>query len=123
MGALLRVVLDQTTQVRDADQASASMDLTRGLIATAPSGCTVEAIVPAGGAADLAGLSGTRVLPLARRELAGSWQLGIVPGVGGGLIHAPTMMAPLVKHDRLHDDDQVAITVWDLHAWEAPGLL
>lgn len=99
------------------------MDLTRGLIATAPSGCTVEAIVPAGGAADLAGLSGTRVLPLARRELAGSWQLGIVPGVGGGLIHAPTMMAPLVKHDRLHDDDQVAITVWDLHAWEAPGLL
>lgn len=123
MGAQLRVVLDQITQVVDSDQAAASLDLTAGLIATTPSGCTVEAIVPAGGAADMVGLSGTRVLPLGRRELAGSWQLGIVPGVGGGLIHAPTLMAPLVKHDRLHDDDQVAVTVWDLLAWEAPELL
>ncbi|MDQ0645021.1 glycosyltransferase [Microbacterium murale] len=123
MGAQLRVVLDQITQVIDPDQAAASLDLARGLIATTPSGCTVEAIVPAGGVADLVGLSGTRVLPLARRELAGSWQLGIVPGVGRGLIHAPTLMAPLVKHDRVHDDDQVAVTVWDLHAWEAPELL
>ncbi|MCS3842089.1 glycosyltransferase [Microbacterium sp. AK031] len=123
MGAQLRVVLDQITQVIDPDQAAASLDLARGLIATTPSGCTVEAIVPAGGAADLPGLAGTRVLPLARRELAGSWQLGIVPGVGGGLIHAPTLMAPLVKHDRLHDDDQVAVTVWDLRAWEVPELL
>jgi glycosyltransferase involved in cell wall biosynthesis len=123
MGAQLRVVLDQITQVVDPDQAAAALDLTAGLIDTAPSGCTVEAIVPAGARADLVGLSGTRVLPLARRELAGSWQLGIVPGVGGGLIHAPTLMAPLVKHDRLHDDDQVAVTVWDLQAWEAPELL
>lgn len=123
MGAQLRIVLDQITQVVDPDQAAAALDLTIGLIATAPSGCTVEAIVPAGGSTDLAGLSKTRALPLARRELAGSWQLGIVPGVGRGLIHAPTLMAPLVKHDRLHDDDQVAVTVWDLHAWEAPELL
>ena len=123
MGAQLRVVLDQIAQVVDADQAAAAIDLTVGLIATAPSGCTVEAIVPAGGTAHLAGLAGTRVLPLARRELVASWQLGIVPGVGGGLIHAPTLMAPLVKHDRLHNDDQVAATVWDLRAWEAPELL
>ncbi|WP_033104765.1 glycosyltransferase [Microbacterium profundi] len=123
MGAQLRVVLDQITQVIDTDQAGAALDLTAGLLATAPSGCTVEAIVPAGGVADLVGLAGTRTLPLGRRELAGSWQLGIVPGVGRGLIHAPTLMAPLVKHDRLHDDDQVAVTVWDLRAWEAPELI
>lgn len=122
MGAQLRVVLDQITQIVDADQANAALDLTRGLIATAPSGCTVEAIVPAGGAPEMAGLAATRALPLARRELAGAWQLGLVPGVGGGLVHAPTLMAPLVKHDRLHDDDQVAVTVWDLNAWEAPEL-
>lgn len=124
MGAQLRVVLDQIAQVVDADQAAASLDLTAGLVATAPVECTVEAIVPSGGGKpDIAGLSGVRSLGLGRRELAASWQLGFAPGVGGGLIHAPTLMAPLVKHDRVHDNDQVAVTVWDLRAWEAPELL
>ncbi|MGM7678236.1 glycosyltransferase [Microbacterium sp. A94] len=120
MGAQLRLVLDQIAQVVDSDQAGAARDLAVGLIATAPVGCTVEAIVPAGGTIEIAGLAGVRALPLARRELAGSWQLGIAPGVGGGLIHAPTLMAPLIKHDRLHNHDQTAVTVWDLNAWEAP---
>ena len=123
MGAKLRVVLDQIAQIVDADQAAAALDLTAGLIATTPSGCTVEAIVPAGGEPEIAGLAGVRALGLARRELAASWQLGFTPRVGGGLIHAPTLMAPLVKHDRVHNDDQVAVTVWDLQAWEAPETL
>lgn len=123
MGAQLRVVLDQITQVVDPDQAAAALDLARGLIATAPTGCTVEAIVPSGGAVDIDGIAKVRTLGLARRELAASWQLGITPGVGGGLVHAPTLMAPMVKHDRLHDDDQIAVTVWDLNAWEAPETL
>ncbi|MGM7672145.1 glycosyltransferase [Microbacterium sp. A93] len=123
MGAQLRVVLDQIVQIVDSDQAGASADLAVGLIATAPRGCSVEAIVPSGGAVDIAGLAGVRSLGLARRELAATWQMGIAPGVGGGLIHAPTLMAPLIKHDRLHDDDQVAVTVWDLNAWEAPQTL
>ena len=120
MGAQLRVVLDQIAQVVDSDQAGAARDLAVGLIATAPAGCTVDAIVPAGGAVEIAGLAGVRALPLARRELAGSWQLGIAPGVGGGLIHAPSLMAPLIKHDRLHNHDQIGVTVWDLNAWDAP---
>ncbi|MGM1017681.1 MAG: glycosyltransferase [Actinomycetota bacterium] len=123
MSAQLRVVLDQLTQVVDADQAAASLSLTEGLIRTAPPSCRVEAIVPAGRRPDIPGLSAVRQLPLARRELAGSWQLGLAPGVGGGLMHAPTLMAPLVRHDRLHDDDQIAVTVWDLDAWEAPETL
>lgn len=123
MGAQLRVVLDQIAQVVDSDQAVAARDLASGLIATAPAGCTVEAIVAAGSEIDLAGLAGVRALGLPRRELAASWQLGFTPGVGGGLIHAPTLMAPLVKHDRIHNDDQVAVTVWDLQAWEAPETL
>ncbi|WP_235201338.1 glycosyltransferase [Microbacterium sp. CH12i] len=28
-----------------------------------------------------------------------------------------------MKHDRLHDHDQVAVTIWDLLAWEAPETL
>ncbi|MFS0893268.1 glycosyltransferase [Microbacterium sp. 179-I 3D3 NHS] len=123
MGARLRVVLDQVDQVVDDDQASAAQDLTAGLIATAPTGCTVEAIVPAGAEVSMTGLDDVRALTLARRELAAAWQLGIAPGVGGGLIHAPSLMAPLVRHDRLHDNDQTTVTVWDLRAWEAPELL
>lgn len=123
MGARLRVVLDQVSQVVDPDQASAARDLTVGLIATAPAGCDVEAIVPAGSDLSIRGLAEVRKLSLARRELAASWQLGIAPGVGAGLIHSPSLMAPLVRHDRVHDHDQTTVTLWDLNAWESPGCL
>ena len=39
------------------------------------------------------------------------------------MIHSPTLMAPLVKHDRVHDHDQTVVTVWDLRAWESPDEL
>jgi hypothetical protein len=123
MGARLRVVLDQVAQIVDADQAGAALDLTAGLIATAPDGCDVEAIVPAGAAPAIEGLAEVRTLPLARRELAASWQLGMAPGVGGGLIHSASLMAPLVRHDRIHDNDQTTVTLWDLRAWEAPDTM
>ncbi len=123
MGARLRVVLDQLAHVVEPDQAAAACDLAVGLIATAPTGCDVEAIVPAGAAPSIEGLASVRTLSLARRELAAAWQLGIAPGVGGGLIHAPSLMAPLVRHDRLHDHDQTTVTLWDLDAWESPDCL
>ena len=120
MSAQLRVVLDQLAQVVSPDIAWASLELTGGLIATAPRDCTVGAIVPAGAKPRIRGLGDVRALALQRRELAASWQLGMAPGVGGGMIHAPSLMAPLVKHDRVHDMDQTVVTLWDLNAWEAP---
>lgn len=123
MSVQLRVVLDQTVQIVDADQARAAIALTEGLVSTAPRGCVVSALVPAGGAVDLRGVHDVRALPLGRRELAASWQLGVAPGVGGGLIHAPSLMAPLVRHDRVHDNDQTTVTLWDLRAWETPDAL
>lgn len=99
------------------------MELVEGLVKTAPAGCVVEAIVPAGSEPSVEGLAGVRRLPLARRELAGSWQLGLAQGVGGGLIHSSTLMAPLVRHDRVHDHDQTTVTAWDLLAWDAPESL
>lgn len=123
MGAELRVVLDQAVSVVDADQAGAARALTKGLVATAPVGCTVAAIVPAGAELDIAGVDEVRTLPFGRREMVGSWPLGIIPGVGGGLIHAPSLMAPLIRHDRVHDAHQVSVTLWDLNAWEAPRML
>lgn len=105
--------------VVDADHAAAALDLARGLVSTTPSGCAVDAIVPAGAEVPITGVSEVRTLSLARRELAASWQMGIAPGVGGGLIHSATLMAPLVRHDRVHDNDQTVVTLWDLRAWDA----
>lgn len=109
--------------VVDADHAAAAVDLTAGLVSTAPAGCRVDAIVPAGAEVPIAGVAQVRTLALGRRELATSWQLGIAPGVGGGLIHSATLMAPLVRHDRVHDNDQTTVTLWDLRAWDAPEQL
>ena len=117
------MVLDQLVHVVDPDQAAAAVDLVIGLVDTAPSGCMVDAVVPAGAEVPVTGISDVRTLTLGRRELAAAWQLGIAPGVGGGLIHSPSLMAPLVRHDRVHDNDQTTVTVWDLRAWDAPELL
>lgn len=129
MTALLRVVLDQVVAPTNADLERASRELARALIASAPTGCAVEGIVPAvpdaAGVVEgsVPGLASLSRQALARRELAAAWQLGVAPGVGGGMIHSPTLLAPLVKHDRVHDYDQTVVTLWDLDAWERPGEL
>lgn len=123
MSVQLRVVLDQASQIVHADQARAALSLTAGLVATAPRGCVVSALLPRGGQAPVPGVRDVRTLPLARAELAAAWQMGIAAGTGGGLIHAPSLMAPLVRHDRAHDNDQVTVTLWDLVAWERPEAL
>lgn len=130
MTATLRVVLDQLAAPTEPALAEATRELTRALILAAPRGCAVAGIVPAVPAAGrdavtaaLPGLAGLHAMSLARRELAGSWQLGVAAGVGGGMIHSPSLFAPLVRHDRVHDNDQTVVTVWDLRPWEAPDEL
>jgi len=122
----LRVVLDQLVAETSRDLAEASASLAQALVDTAPRGCDVAAIVPAPGLADAAGVTGlvdeTR-LPMRRRELAASWQLGVVAGVGKGLIHSPTALAPLVRHDRVNETHQIVVSLWDLRAWETPDEL
>lgn len=122
MTATLRVMLDQLVAPTDPDLETASRELATALIDRAPSGCEVAGIAPAGSpAVEIAGLAEVRRSPLARRELAGALQLGVASGIGGGMIHSPTLFAPLVKHDRVHDHDQTVVTIWDLGPWEAPG--
>ncbi|MGK3953389.1 glycosyltransferase [Microbacterium sp. I2] len=123
MVATLRVVLDQVVAPTDRPLAEASRELARALVAGAPSGCEVEAIVPAGGedvGEAVPGLADVRRAALARRELSGALQFGLATGLGGGMIHSPSLFAPLVKHDRVHNNDQTVVTVWDLRPWEAP---
>ncbi|MGN8024976.1 glycosyltransferase [Microbacterium sp. 22242] len=123
--AVLRVVLDQVNDIVDPDLAEAARSLLTGLAATAPQRCTVEAIVPGGAGADapIPGADTVHRLALGRRELAAAWQLGVIAGVGGGMIHAPSLFAPLARHDRANDYDQTVATVWDLRAWTAPESL
>nr|WP_274637815.1 glycosyltransferase family 4 protein [Microbacterium bovistercoris] len=122
MSVLLRVVLDQLVGPTDPDLAMASRELAHALVQAAPAGCDVGAIVPSG-PFDMAGLAEVRRLGMARRELAAAWQLGVTAGVGGGLIHSPTLLAPLSRHDRVNDHDQTVVTLWDLLAWEHPDEL
>lgn len=122
----LHVVLDQIVDVVDADTAEASVEIARALAAAAPSRCEVAAIVPSDGvdaAANLPGIVSTLRAPFPRTGLLTSWPMGISGGVAGGLLHAPTLVAPLVKHDRAHDNEQTVVTLWDLAAWETPALL
>lgn len=124
MVATLRVVLDGPSEP---DLLIAARQLARALVATTPRGCEVEGIVPAGDGDlardDVPGLSDIFTSRLPRRELATALQLGAPSGIGGGLIHAPTLFAPLVRHDRVHSGDQTVVTLWDLRAWEAPDEL
>lgn len=126
MTVTLRVVLDQLVAPTSRDLEEASASLTQALIDTAPRGCDVGAIVPAPGLpedAGVAGLSSETRLSMRRRELAASWQLGVAPGIGRGLIHSPTPLAPLVRHDRVNETHQIVVTLWDLRAWETPDEL
>ena len=127
MTATLRVVLDQLCTTTDPDLETAERELARALVRSAPPGCEVAAIVPSGDAdavtAAVPGLADVARMRLARRELAGAWQMGIAAGTAGGMIHAPSLLAPLVRHDRVHDGDQTVVTLWDLRAWERPETL
>ncbi|MGU3644440.1 glycosyltransferase [Microbacterium sp. C23T] len=127
MVATLRVMLDQLVAPSEPELVEASRELARALVLGAPSGCEVEAIAPAGGVEgaldSVPGLAGVRRTALPRRELAAALQLGVGTGIGGGMIHSPSLFAPLVRHDRVHNHDQAVVTVWDLRPWESPSEL
>ncbi|MGC5169231.1 glycosyltransferase [Microbacterium sp. DT81.1] len=123
MTVRLNVVLDQLVAPTEPDLAMATRQLAAGLVAVAPAGCEVVGLMPAGAADSLPSGVEPRALRLPRRELAAAWQVGMPTGAAGGMIHSPTLMAPLVKHDRVHDHDQTVVSLWDLRSWDAPDEL
>ena len=121
-------MLDQLVSPADPDLASASANLSQALIQTAPSGCDVAGILPATRGVDediptLATLADVWRAPVAQRELAHAWRWGMPLGAAGGMVHSPTLLAPLVRHDRVHDHDQTVVTLWSLEAWLEPTRL
>ena len=84
MTTTLRVIVDQIVAPVPGPLGRYTRDLSRAIIAAAPRGCDVEAIVSSSPPDDydrllqeIPGLAGLYKTTLARRELAAAWQLGL----------------------------------------------
>ena len=126
----LRLVVEEVRSPSPSGTSRYATELTRHIIQTAPPGCDVEGIVAAGTSDELLGVE--EALPgiahlhrmaLGHRELAVAWQMGLPSAVGGGLIHAPSLLAPIYRHDRVNLGDQTSVTIHDVVAWTHPESL
>jgi glycosyltransferase involved in cell wall biosynthesis len=129
VSTVLRVVVDQMLARVPGGIGRYTQELTRELIATAPRGCEVEAVVSAHPPEKeeelrqrLPGLARIHRLHLGRRELSRAWQYGIGIPAGGGMIHAPSLFAPLRSHES-RDGEQIAVTIHDTVPWTHPETL
>ncbi|MBG6055944.1 glycosyltransferase involved in cell wall biosynthesis [Salinibacterium sp. CAN_S4] len=126
----LRVIIDEMLSTAPGNVNTYTEELTRALIATAPRNCYVEAFVSASTEPEyelinerLPGLAALHKSALAGREVKAAWQHGFTRLPGHGMVHAPSLLAPLSRHDRLNSADQVIVTVHDTVAWSHPELL
>src|SRR5690554_4954102 len=129
----LNVVVDSLADPKRVGVGRYTEELTRQLIAVAPPDCDVVGIISAINEDDtdrvrmlLPGLADLTALPLSRGKLRRAWQAGItsIPGTNmthTGMIHAPGLLAPLAKHDRLNEvGTQTVVTIHDVAAWTHP---
>ncbi len=124
----LRVVIDELIGDAPGGARRYTEELTRQLIATAPRGCDVVGIVSAIPDEQLEelrlrlpGVADIVRLPLAHRELAVALPGGVAPSPIRGMVHAPSLFAPLRK--RREEGDQIAVTIHDTLAWTHPESL
>lgn len=127
----LRVVLDQVGDPVPSGIGRYALELTRALIETAPRGCDVAGIVASSPPSEyerieqqLPGLSDLFKSALDRRQLAAAWQHGFTRLPGAGMVHAPSLFAPLYRHDRLHSPgEQTVVTIHHSAAFTHPETL
>lgn len=126
----LRVIPESLLDEAPSGTRRYAANLSRQLIARAPAGCDVEAILPKVTADELAAIEGelpglSRVVqgPLKRDALATSWRRGLLTGaVSGGFIHAMDLFAPVRDISLAYGIDQTVVTVHDTSALRRPEL-
>lgn len=105
-------------------------NLAREVIRRAPDGCEVEGLTSLITTEQeqalldrFPGIARVRSSKLSRKALSKSWQHGMLTNAfGGGLIHAPSLHAPLRDHAS-GDLAQVVVTVHDTVPWTHPDTL
>jgi glycosyltransferase involved in cell wall biosynthesis len=125
----LRVIVDEIVAPTSGGIGRYTEELTRELIAAAPPGCEVSAIISASTEPEydtvrqlLPGVTDLFKSTLARRELRLAWQHGMIRMPG--MVHATSLLAPLARHDRLNNEsDQIVVTVHDVIPWTHPASL
>jgi glycosyltransferase involved in cell wall biosynthesis len=126
----LNLVLDEMLTPVPTGLGRYAGELAGALIDYAPKGCFVEGIVSASTeevyaeiGERLPGLGALFKSALTRRDLTTAWQHGFTP-VPSGMIHAPSLFAPLRNHDRVNGaHTQIAVTIHDVTAWTHPEFL
>ncbi|GAB3144463.1 glycosyltransferase family 4 protein [Marisediminicola antarctica] len=131
MTTTLRVIVDDIIAPASGGGGRYAEELTRELIRTAPAGCEVSGVVSSSPEADydalhtlLPGLSDLFKSALARRELQLAWQHGVIRLPGNGMVHAPSLLAPLARRDPAgYPGAQTVVTIHDAVAWTHPSLI
>ncbi|MFJ3489274.1 glycosyltransferase family 4 protein [Leifsonia aquatica] len=126
----LNVVLEELLSPSPGGVRRYTEELARQLILTAPSGCEVVGIVSAvpdetvdAIRSTLPGIADIRRLPLGHRETVAAWPGGLTTRDIRGMVHAPSLFAPLRKRRAGEAADQVAVTIHDTLAWTHPESL
>lgn len=104
------------------DVISAGEHLVRALANTAPAGCAVVADHADEGSVTVRGVR-DHSLGRSRGDIGHQWQWGLNSSYPRGLVHSASLLAPLTKHDRVDDQHQVVVTLWDLRPWLDPAAL
>jgi glycosyltransferase involved in cell wall biosynthesis len=126
----LNVILDDLLASATGGAARYTGELARALVRHAPSGCYVEGIVASSTeekyqelAELVPGLAGVFKSALVRRDLTTAWQHGFTP-VPSGMLHAPSLFAPLRNHDRVNErGNQIVVTIHDAVAFAHPEFM
>lgn len=127
----LRLIVDDIVSGGPGRLPRYAADLGRALLASAPRGADVAGFVAASPEDDYAllaerlpGLTRLAKSALTRRQLQAAWQHGFSALPGSGVVHAPSLFAPLRRHDRaVSPGDQTVVTIHDAIAWTHPDLL
>ncbi|MGO2110206.1 MAG: glycosyltransferase family 4 protein [Pseudoclavibacter sp.] len=126
----LRVLPDRMLEDRPSGGRRYARNLSELVIARAPAGCDVEAIVPKAAPEELERVEGelpglTSITQLGKRRdsLANSWRRGFSLGrAGGGFIHSMSLLAPIRDISMSYGIDQTVVTVHDASATRRPEL-